>query len=288
MRNMTETQLTDVVVERYASTPDARLRYLLQTLIVALHDYVREARLTETEWMEAIQFLTRTGQMCDDKRQEMILLSDNLGISALVNLVSAGAPEGATETTVVGPFYVPNSPQREWGETILLRETDEPSLIVRGRVVDCQGAPIPDAGIEVWQTDSNGMYDIQDPTQAVDNLRGHYRTNAKGEFLIRTIRPTSYPIPTDGPVGELLEATARHPWRPAHIHAIVTAPGHRPLVTHLFDAEDAYLDSDVVFAVKESLIRNYAQNSSEEDAARFGVSAPFWELETDFILAAQD
>jgi catechol 1,2-dioxygenase len=144
---------------------------------------------------------------------------------------------------------------------------------------------VPGATIEIWQTDSNGMYDIQDAAQAVDNLRGCYTATDAGEFLIRTIRPTSYPIPTDGPVGQLLDLTARHPWRPAHVHAMVKAPGYRPLVTHLFDAEDEYLDSDVVFAVKDSLIRTFSENRSAEDAERFGVSAPFWHLENDFILA---
>jgi hydroxyquinol 1,2-dioxygenase len=276
MRNMTEAELTDIVVARYEGTPDARLRNLLQSLIRHLHAFVRDTRLTEVEWMEGISYLTRTGQISDAKRQEMILLSDNLGLSALVNMIDAPVPDGATETTVVGPFYVSDSPARGWGETILLRETDEPALIVHGHVRSDDGAPIPGATIEIWQTDSNGMYDIQDDAQAVDNLRGCYTATTAGEFLIRTIRPSSYPIPTDGPVGELLEA---------HMHAMVKAPGYRTLVTHLFDAEDDYLDSDVVFAVKESLIRTFTQNGSTTDASRYGVRAPFWHLENDFVLA---
>ncbi|MDF8357649.1 intradiol ring-cleavage dioxygenase [Ensifer adhaerens] len=285
MRSMTENELTDVVVERYRATPDARLQEILLSLIRHAHAFVRDVRLTETEWMKGVEFLTATGHMCDDKRQEMILLSDNLGISALVNMVSAGVPEGATETTVLGPFYVPNSPQRAWGESILLRDSDEIPLIVHGRVVDEDGTPLPGAGIEVWQTDSNGMYDIQDSSQPEDNLRGHYTANEEGRFLIRSIRPTSYPIPTDGPVGVLLRATNRHPFRPAHLHAIVTAPGHQPLTTHLFDAEDKYLDSDVVFAVKESLIRKFTKNEDPGAAERFGLSGPFWELDNDFVLS---
>jgi protocatechuate 3,4-dioxygenase beta subunit len=284
MRNMTEAQLTDVVIERYAGTPDARLKEIVSSLIRHLHGFVREVRLSEAEWMAGVQFLTRTGQKCDDKRQEMILLSDNLGISALVNMVSASVPEGATESTVVGPFYVPTAPERKTGESILLRPTDDPELIVHGQVKDMAGAPVPDAKIEVWQTDSNGMYDIQDADQPEDNLRGWYRADADGRFAIRTIRPTSYPIPTDGPVGELLRATNRHPWRPAHLHAIVSAPGFRPLTTHLFDSEDAYLDSDVVFAVKESLIRDFRSNDDPQAAAKYGVEAPFWYLENDFLL----
>ncbi|SAK57158.1 intradiol ring-cleavage dioxygenase [Caballeronia temeraria] len=288
MRNMTEADLTEVVLERYASTPDPRLRTLLHTLIRHLHAFVREVRLTEDEWMTGIQFLTRTGQMCDDKRQEMILLSDNLGISALVNMVSAGVPEGTTESTVIGPFYVPDSPQREWGESVLLREGADRELIIHGRVLGPQGEAVPGASIEIWQTDANGMYDIQDRSQPEHNLRGWYRARKDGTFLLKTIRPTSYPIPTDGPVGELLQLSARHPFRPAHIHAMVSAPGYRQLTTHLFDSEDEYLDSDVVFAVKSSLIRTFERNESAEAAAQWGVKAPFWELRNDFVLSRDE
>jgi len=156
--------------------------------------------------------------------------------------------------------------------------------MIHGAVRDEAGKPIPNAAIEVWQTDSNGMYDIQDPDQPQHNLRGYYTANHKGEFLIRTIRPTSYPIPTDGPVGVLLRATDRHPWRPAHVHAIVAAKGYQTLTTHLFDSEDKYLDSDVVFAVKESLIRTFTKNTDPKAAENFRLSGPFWELKNDFIL----
>ena len=245
---------------------------------------MRDVRLTEAEWLAGIQFLTATGQKCDDKRQEMILLSDNLGVSALTNMVSANVPEGATESTVLGPFYVPESPPRGWGESILLRPSDELPLLIHGHVRDGDGVPVPHARIEVWQTDSNGMYDIQDSAQPEDNLRGYYTSDDHGAFLIRTIRPTSYPIPTDGPVGVLLRATERHPFRPAHVHAIVSAPGYNPLTTHLFDSEDEYLDSDVVFAVKNSLIRHFVKNDSPDDARGFGIEGPFWDLPNDFVI----
>lgn len=286
MRNTTESELTDVVIERYAGTPDPRLREILASLIRHLHGFVRDVRLTESEWIEAIQFLTRTGQKCDDKRQEFILLSDNLGISALVNMVSANVPEGATESTVVGPFYVASAPEKARGESILMRQrtSGEHELIVHGAIAGPDGEAVAAAKIEVWQTDANGMYDIQDEGQPEDNLRGWYRGDDDGRFVVRTIRPTSYPIPTDGPVGELLRATNRHPWRPAHLHATVSAPGYKPLTTHLFDADDAYLDSDVVFAVKESLIRTVRLNEDPAAASHFGVEAPFWEIETDFLL----
>lgn len=282
---MTETELMEVVLDRYSNTPDARVKELLSSLIRHLHAFARETRLTEEEWMVGVDFLTRTGQICDGKRQEMILLSDNFGLSSLVNMISANVPEGATETTVLGPFYVPSTPKREWGESVLLRPLgDDVPLIVHGRVLGPEGEPVPDALIEIWQTDSNGMYDIQDKAQPEHNLRGYYQTKSNGEFLLTTIRPSPYPIPTDGPVGELLAATLRQPYRPAHVHAVIRAKGYNTLTTHLFDSEDTYLDIDVVFAVKSSLIRKFERNESAEDAAKWGVSAPFWQLENDFHL----
>ena len=251
MRSMTENELTEVVLKRYGHTPNLRLREILRSLIRHAHAFVRETNFTEHEWMEGVQFLTATGQKCDDKRQEMIFFFLIIfAFSALVNMVSAKVPAGATETTVIGPFYVPNSPKQEWGQSILRHPTDELPLMIHGAVRDEAGKPIPNAAIEVWQTNSNGMYDIQDPDEPQHNLRGYYTANHKGEFLIRTIRPTSYPIPTDGPVGVLLRATDRHPWRPAHVHAIVAAKGYQTLTTHLFNSEDKYSNSDVVFAVK--------------------------------------
>jgi catechol 1,2-dioxygenase len=283
---MTEAELTEVVLERYANTPNPRLRTILRSLIHHLHAFARETRLSEDEMMAGIEFLTRTGRMCDAKRQEMILLSDNLGFSSLVNMIGGDVPEGATETTVLGPFYVPSSPPREWGESVLLRQLQdgEAPLVIHGRVRGPDGEAVAGATIEVWQTDSNGMYDIQDKNQPEDNLRGCYCTRDDGQFLIQTIRPTSYPIPTDGPVGELLRATARQPYRPAHVHAIISAPGYQSLTTHLFDSEDEYLDKDVVFAVKPSLIRKFQWRQSVEDAEKWATRPPFWELENDFVL----
>ncbi|MGN5478392.1 intradiol ring-cleavage dioxygenase [Cupriavidus basilensis] len=284
MQNMTEAELTEVVVRRYQNTPDPRLREILQSLVRHLHAFVRDVRLTEDEWMGGIQFLTAVGQICDDKRQEMILLSDNLGVSMLVNMVSAGVAPAATESTVVGPFYVPGTPAREWGQSIQQLRSDEMPLFVRGRVLDLSGAPVPGAQIEIWQTNSNGMYDIQDPEQPVNNLRGWYRTNDAGEFLVRTVRPVRYPIPTDGPIGELLRATDRHPWRPAHLHARVTAAGCKPLITHIFDAEDPYLDSDVVFAVKQSLVCRFESVPAGAREREYGYAGPCLELGYDFVL----
>lgn len=285
MRIMTEEELTAAVLERYSATPDPRLQQVLASVISHLHAIVRETRLTEPEWMAAIEFLTETGQISDDKRQEMILLSDNLGVSSLVDLVAEDLPGGATETTVLGPFYVAGAPERSRGESIAQRRSEgDETLVIHGHVLDLDGHPLAHAAIDVWQTDANGMYDIQDPEQPEYNLRGLYHADENGAYQITTIRPTKYPIPTDGPVGELLRATARHPWRPAHVHAIINHPDCRSLTTHLFDSEDEYLESDVVFAVKPSLIKVFSLNGDPEAAERFGVATPFRELEHDFVL----
>jgi catechol 1,2-dioxygenase len=251
----------------------------MQSLIRHLHAFVRDVRLTEPEWLAGIEFLTRTGQISDNKRQEMILLSDNLGVSALVNMVSAGVPEGATESTVLGPFYVPESPAREWGESVLLRDGDDVPLLIHGRVLGPQGEPVPGATIEIWQTDANGMYDIQDKAQPEHNLRGWYRARQNGEYLLKTIRPTSYPIPTDGPVGEMILQVRRHPMRPAHIHFLVNAKGYEPLITHVFIDGDKYLDSDVVFGVKDELIAKVEKRTDATTPDGKPVKAP-WHLMT--------
>lgn len=283
MRSMTETELTKIVLEGYSKTTDPRLREILSSLIRHLHDFVREVRLTEAEWMTGIKYITAAGQISDEKRQEVILFSDLLGVSALVNMVSAAVPEGATETTVIGPFYVEGAPEMGWGESIDKTGKGEP-MILRGKVVGLKGEPVANARIDVWQTDADGEYDIQNADIPENNLRGWYKTNDKGEFLIRTVRPTSYPIPVDGPAGDLVRASNRHPWRPAHVHAMIRANGYQELITHIFDGDDPYLDSDVVFAVKESLIFNFSENTSAEDAAKYDLKSPFLEMNHTFIL----
>lgn len=273
---MTEDALTAEVLERFASTPDARLREILAALVRHLHAFAVEVRLTPHEWMTAIRFLTATGQMCDDERQEFILLSDTLGLSSLVDLINA-AP-GATESTILGPFYVAGAPPRAMGAHIGRPEDGEPTL-VRGKVTDTAGRPLSGATLEIWQASQNGLYDIQDPEQPKHNLRGVFITRADGRYEFRTARPYSYPIPTDGPVGTMLRATGRHQFRAAHIHALVSAPGHRPLTTHVFDAENEYLDSDTVFGVKDSLVKVFAPAGPGEPADVERV------IDMDFVLA---
>jgi catechol 1,2-dioxygenase len=222
--------------------------------------------LTRDEWFAGIRFLTETGQMCSGERQEFILLSDTLGVSMLVEMLNHGGAEGTTEPTVFGPFHVDGAPHRQMGDTIVVEpdERDQP-LVLRGRVTDLDGNPIADAQLDVWQTASNGRYDVQDPGQPAMNCRGIFPTGADGRYEIRTVRPVDYQIPGDGPAGALLFANGRHNWRPAHVHFVVSAPGHKSVITHLFDAASDHLDSDAVFGVRESLVVDMSGGECEFD-----------------------
>jgi hydroxyquinol 1,2-dioxygenase len=248
------TDLTEQVLAAYDGTPDPRLRELLSALIAHLHAFAAETGLTTQEWLAGIEFLTATGQKCDAERQEFILLSDVLGLSSVVAEINAASD--ATEPTILGPFYLPGAPERALGEQIG-RPQDGSQALVRGRVTDVAGVPVAGATLDVWQGSCNGLYDIQDPEQPPFNLRGMFVTGPDGGYEFRAVRPVSYPIPTDGPVGDLIRHTARHHWRAAHIHAIVSAPGYRPVTTHIFDADNPYLDSDAVFGVRDSLVRQF-------------------------------
>lgn len=279
-----EPSLTDQVVASFAATPDERLRTVMQSLVRHLHAFVNEVELTEAEWMAAVQFLTATGKMCDDVvRQEFILLSDTLGVSMLVDAINHRYATGATDSTVFGPFYIDGMPERQFGENMAL--TSGTPALVHGRVLTTDGEPIAGAVLDVWQTAENGMYSGQDTAQQHGNLRGRYRTDASGCYAISTIVPVSYPIPTDGPVGKMLEATGRHPWRPAHMHFMIDAPGFRTLVTHLFDEGDPYLSSDAVFGVKPSLMVAYRERPASDALARqFRFDGAFREARYDFAL----
>jgi catechol 1,2-dioxygenase len=249
-----EQELLDDVVASFDRCPDPRVREIAQAAVRHLHAFVAEVGLTREEWRAGIDFLTAVGHMCSDTRQEFILLSDTLGVSSLVEGASVEAPEGSTENTVLGPFYVPDSPLRQLGDSTLENEDDGPRLRVRGRVTDLDGRPLAGAEIDVWQNATNRLYAVQDPNQHPHNLRGRFHAADDGTFEFRAIRPVPYPVPDDGPVGRMLGATGRHPWRAAHVHLLVSAPGHRTLTTHLFDADSRYLDSDAVFGVRDSLV----------------------------------
>ncbi len=281
----TEDDITASVLARFAATPDPRLRRIMLALIKHLHEFVEEIELTEAEWFQAIEILTEAGKMCSDKRQEFILFSDTLGMSMVVDLIGHRKPEGATESTVFGPFHRLGSPDMPAGGNIAHRDTTGIPTLVGGRVLDLAGKPIAGAALDVWQTQSNGLYDSQDKNPNELHMRGKFRTDSEGRYLIRTVQPVNYPIPSDGPVGAMLKATGRHPWRPAHIHFVVMADGFEPVTTHIFDRTDPYLESDAVFAVKESLICDFARHETPTpEAAKLGITGPVLIAEFDFVL----
>lgn len=247
-------ELLSDVLANIAATPDPRLLEVMDAAIRHLHGFVTDAGLTREEWIAGIAFLTKVGQACTDTRQEFILLSDTLGVSSLMEMVAAATSDEATENTVLGPFYVPESPMRAMGASILEDEDAGPRATMSGHVTDLAGRPLAGALLDIWQNATNQLYAVQDPGQSPTNLRGRFLTGEDGCFSFQTIRPVPYPIPFDGPVGEMLDATGRHPWRPAHIHFLVSAPGHKSLTTHVFDGDSEYLDSDAVFGVRDSLI----------------------------------
>jgi hydroxyquinol 1,2-dioxygenase len=282
--DFTEETATGAVVASFQGAPDPRLREVLASLVRHLHGFVREVEPTFEEWQRAIGFLTETGRLSDDTRQEFILLSDVLGVTMLVDAINHRVASAATDSTVLGPFHMVASPRRELGDTIDLVGTGEP-CVVSGQVRSLDGAPLAGALVDVWQADDHGFYDVQQPgSQPEGNGRGLFTCDGDGRFWFRTVTPSPYPIPSDGPVGRLLAATGRHPWRPAHIHFIVAADGHLPVTTHVFVAGSPYLDSDAVFAVKQSLVRDFARVDDPAQAAAFGVPAPFRHAAFDVVL----
>ena len=278
MEHFSELGSAEIVNARMGKETDPRVDEIMSALVRHLHDFVKEVQLTTEEWQAAIDFLTKTGQMCSGERQEFILLSDVLGCSMLVDTINHRRPPQATENTVLGPFHVDNAPFRENGATISLDGKGEPCLF-EGRVLDLDGQPVEGACVDVWSDNADGYYDVQQPEiQPKWNNRGRFTTNADGYYSFVGIRPVSYPIPDDGPVGKLLAQLGRHPWRPAHMHYIVTAPGFQKLVTHTFVAGDQYLSSDAVFGVNKSLIAS---------CERVEAGATLWRSEFDFTLAPQ-
>ena len=285
MRNQIEHDLTAAVLERVESAADPRFKEVMAGLIRHLHDFVREVELTEDEWFECIKFLTATGQKCDGKRQEYILLSDVLGVSMLVDAINHRRPRGATENTVLGPFYVHGAPEIRNGDDMAAGWKGEPTYVT-GRVVDGTGKPIRGALLDIWQSSADGRYDVQLSDTGGKQLRARLRADDEGRFRFRTIKPTPYPVPTDGPVGLILERMGRHPMRPAHLHFIVSAPGYETVVTHIFVRGDPYLGSDVVFGVKESLVVEFKRVDSAAEASKVGLAAPFFAASYDFVLSS--
>jgi protocatechuate 3,4-dioxygenase beta subunit len=277
-------EITQEVVNRFATTTDPRLRELMQSLVRHLHAFARQTRLTEKEWMAGIEFLTATGLACTSTRQEFILLSDALGLSMVVDAVNHDGPPGATESTVLGPFYVADSPRRIMGSSIADQAGSGEPLVVTGSVRDTDGHVIEGAVVDVWQNAGSGAYAVQDPRQPASNLRGRFQTGPDGHFRFWAVRPTDYSIPDDGPVGAMLRATNRHPWRAAHLHLIVSAPNHVPVTTHFFDDESGYLETDTVFGVKPSLICHFVRHDASDPDSPPGLDGPWYSLERDVVL----
>ncbi len=271
----TEEASAEAVNARMGPDIDPRFRVVMASLVRHLHAFAREVHLTQAEWGAAIDFLTRTGGMCSGERQEFILLSDTLGFSMLVDAINNRRPDGATENTVFGPFHVEGAPVRRMGDVIALEDKGE-SCLYEGRVLDLDGKPVEGARIDVWSDNADGYYDVQQPgIQPKWNNRGVFVTGPDGRYSFVGIKPVSYPIPDDGPVGQMLKALGRHPYRPAHMHFMVTAPGCEKLVTHTFVAGDTYLESDAVFGVKQPLIVAFERLEGQATSWR----APF-----DFVL----
>ncbi|OXC72035.1 intradiol ring-cleavage dioxygenase [Caballeronia sordidicola] len=258
MRNVNQENITDAVLDSFANTPDPRLKVIVDSLVRHLHSFAREVKLTEGEWSKGIDYLTRVGHITDKKRQEFILLSDVLGLSMLTVCMNNERPLGCTEATVLGPFHVDGAPHYNLGDDVANGAKGAPCL-VRGRVLGNNGQPVPNATLDIWQSDDDGLYDVQHPGGDQAQARGVLTSNEKGEYHFRSILAVPYAIPHDGPVGELLRASNRHPWRPAHLHFIVSAPGYKTLTTHVFRNDSDYLDSDAVFGVRESLVCDWVQ-----------------------------
>ncbi|MEM6848366.1 MAG: intradiol ring-cleavage dioxygenase [Pseudomonadota bacterium] len=281
----TEENSAEVVISRMAACEDARLKEVMAVLIRHLHAAVKEIEPTQEEWMKAIMFLTKTGHMCDDWRQEFILLSDTLGVSMLVDAINSRRPTGASENTVLGPFHVDGAPELEMGADICLDGKGEP-MLVRGRILDTDGNPLEGVSIDVWQANDEGFYDVQQKGIQPDfNLRGKFTTGSDGQYWFKAVKPKFYPIPDDGPVGQLLKRLKRHPYRPAHFHYIITKDGFDPLTTHIFDPDDPYIRSDAVFGVKESLMARFEPIEDPAQQQEAGFEGLYYDVEHDFVLA---
>ena len=281
---VTEANLTDIARERWNNIPDPRLRAIMTSLVKHIHAFVRDIEPTEAEWATAIDWLTRTGKMSTDKRQEFILFSDVLGVSMLVDAINHRLATGATPTTVTGPFHIHGSPEFADGANMAEGAPGVPCF-VSGFVRDLDGRPIEGAVLDVWQTDGEGLYEAQ---RDVDQpwLRGVYHTKADGSFLIRTVTPIGYTIPMDGTVGELMQRTDISHYRPAHIHFLVEAPGYHRIITHLFQRGDQYLDMDVVYGVKQQLIVDFNKRLAGTGPTGERLDTAFYGVNYNFVLQA--
>jgi len=286
MAQFTEDTLTAAVMKRMDEAKDPRFKEVMKSAIKHLHAFAREVNLTEEEWFEGIKFLTAVGQKCDDKRQEFILLSDILGLSMMVVALNHKTAPGATEATVLGPFFAHGAKEYEYGgdlrEGASMKGED---VWVSGTITSVDGKPIPNAVLDIWQAKADGIYDLQ--TGGEFELRGRVKANAKGEYAFKSYKPKFYSVPMDGPVGDLVRATGNHHMRPAHMHAIVSAPGYQQVITHVFVEGDPYIDHDAVWAVKHSLVGKYTRVNDAAKAKELGMPNPFVALAWDFKLAPE-
>ena len=284
MRQFNEDNLTAAVIERFKKSKDPRFREIITSAVKHLHAFAREVELTEEEWFDGIKFLTAVGQKCDDKRQEFILLSDILGLSMMIVALNHKTVPGATEATVLGPFFAHGAKEFEYGGDLRQGCTVKGEDVwVTGKITSLDGKPVANAVLDIWQAKADGIYDVQ--TEGEFELRGRVKAKANGEYAFKSYKPKFYSVPVDGPVGELIRATGNHHMRPAHMHAIVSATGYQPVITHVFVEGDPYLEGDAVFAVKESLIGKYRKTDDAAEAKRLGMPNPFLRLDWDFRLA---
>lgn len=290
MRNLTEENTTDVVLKAWSQNPDPRFKEIMDAMIRHLHDFVREVQLTEAEWGAAIKYLHQCADISSPERSEFILTSDVLGVSSLVDTINNRRPDGATENSVLGPFYIAEAgelgeiPVIENGDDLIgERNKDGVPSYVRGQVRDSKGTPISGASLDFWQNAPNGLYDVQEPEKGY-NLRCRIVTGEDGRFSFTTTKPLPYTIPLDGPVAEVLNYAKRNVWRPAHLHVRIEAPGYETLTTELFIDGDEYLDDDAVFGVKDSLVLKWDLNESQEEAEKYGIWAPFCDIQHDIVL----
>lgn len=279
--------VTAQVVQSFQRIENIRHKSLITMLVQKLHDYISEVQLTQTEWEYVINFLTQTGQLCSEQRQEYILLSDVLGVSMLVDEINHQKNHEHTPSTVFGPFFIENIPTRQFADSIVIRADQAfVPLLIKGKILDRHGQPIQNAHIDIWQTDENGMYSGQDPEQKIDNLRGVFISLLDGSYAIKSILPVSYQIPSDGTVGTLLNYSHRSFWRPAHIHFKIVAESFEPLVTHLFLKGDQYMEQDAVFGVKDRLIVHYEHKQADQQSkALYGIDQDYDLIEYDFVLS---
>ena len=281
MREYTPENITDAVLEQMSTTPDPRMKEIMESAVRHLHAFAREVKLTPAEWIKGIEFMTKVGQMCNPARQEFILLSDTMGLSALVNIMHDKTKmEEATGASLLGPFFRENTPQFQHGASIADAKKGGQEIVLYGRITNAQGVPLPNAMLTVWQTAADGRYDIQNSMEEID-CRGIFFSDERGNYLVRTVRPLGYYIPLDGPVGQMVIAQKRHGKRPAHIHFLICAPGYRELVTALYVAGDEHLDDDVVFGASGDLVAEI----KDDDPASPIKSVP--SVHFDFSLACE-